>query len=87
MSLPETYPVTKLLKHLDGAISRNKLYEELESGRLVGMKIGSKWLIPEPNVLEWLGLRAEESPPGDTGDDPDSDSVAHLPTAKQGGAS
>jgi hypothetical protein len=87
MNLPETYTVTKLLSRLDGAISRNKLYEELETGRLVGVKIGSKWLIPEPNVLSWLGLQTEESPPGGTGDDPDSDSMIHLPTAKQGGAS
>jgi hypothetical protein len=57
MSGLEVYDVRAVLDFVP--ISRNKLYQELESGRLAGAKVGSKWLITGFALREWLGIEQE----------------------------
>ncbi len=60
--LPKVFTASSLLNELNSdetIISRNGLYQLLDSGELRGFKVGSEWRIAEPAVLEWMGLDAE----------------------------
>lgn len=35
-------------------LGRTRLYEELNSGRLKGVKAGRRTLIPHANIIQWL---------------------------------
>ena len=56
-------------------LSRNRIYQLLESGELVGIKVGAKWLVSEPNVLRWL--QTANGAPDTKG------SVEHTPSGKE----
>ena len=57
MTLPKVFHAKDVKAYL--GISLNKTYQILESGELKATKCGSRWLIPETSLIEYLGLDAE----------------------------
>ena len=57
VSLPKIFHAKDVKEYL--GISLNKTYQILENGELKGTKCGSRWLIPETSLIEYLGLETD----------------------------
>lgn len=73
MSLPAVYDLNSVLEILP--LSRNRIYQLLESGELHGTKCGNKWLITETAIATFLGLSET-----DNGTEPESGAAGESDT-------